>query len=197
MRNLKDAFDSLNGFHNEYKKSLHKVALHSSNCKSSFRLSHSSLLQTPSHFSTSNKPQLEYSSGDSYSDQNDFLTRTANKVDLQFELYTPVKQDDQNLVKDLNTIFRVQREQARINIQSLQTEDLYQTLELDPNASEEDINKMYKRLCLKYHPDKMGGSVESFHRINQAYKILSNKELREMYDQYGFDHIKEYYGSFY
>jgi len=197
MNNLKDAFESLNSFHSEYKKSLHKTTLPLSTCKSSFRFSYSPQ-QPLSPFSPLNKSNLGFPTPyETYSKQNIFLTQTPNNMGFQFTQSTPLKQEDQDFIKDLNTIFRAQREQARIQIESMQEEDLYIRLGLNVDASEEEINKKYKKLCLKHHPDKVGGSAEMFHKINQAYKILSNKELRELYDQYGYEYIKDYFASFY
>lgn len=60
--------------------------------------------------------------------------------------------------------------------------NLYQILELDINASKLDIKKNYKKLSLKYHPDK-NGDKEKFILINQAYQILINDESRKIYDE--------------
>lgn len=61
-------------------------------------------------------------------------------------------------------------------------EDLYVILELDRNCSDNDIKKAYKRLALKYHPDKCGGDSTKFKKINNAYQILSDPEKRKQYD---------------
>ena len=61
----------------------------------------------------------------------------------------------------------------------------YEILEIDKNATKEDIKKSYRKLSLIYHPDKNGNSQESinkFQDINEAYEVLSNPEKRMMYD---------------
>ena len=51
-------------------------------------------------------------------------------------------------------------------------EDKYKLLEVDANSTVEDIKKSYKRLCLKYHPDKCDGDSEKFIQIKQTYEEL-------------------------
>lgn len=60
----------------------------------------------------------------------------------------------------------------------------YEVLGVDKNASDEEIKKAFRRLAHKYHPDK-GGDGEKFKEINEAYQVLSNKEKRAQYDQFG------------
>ena len=62
--------------------------------------------------------------------------------------------------------------------------DYYQILGVPRNASAEEIKKAYRKLAHKYHPDK-GGTEEKFREISEAYQILSNKEKRAQYDQFG------------
>ena len=71
-------------------------------------------------------------------------------------------------------------------------EDYYKVLGVDKNASAEDIKKAYKKLALKYHPDrnKEPGAEEKFKEIGEAYSILSDDEKRKTYDNYGFDGLK-------
>ena len=66
--------------------------------------------------------------------------------------------------------------------------DYYEILEVTHEATDTEIKKSYRRLAVKYHPDKNPGNKEAeehFKEISQAYEILGNPEKRQMYDQYG------------
>ena len=67
------------------------------------------------------------------------------------------------------------------------SKSLYDTLEVSQNASEAEIKKAYRKLARKYHPDicKESDCEEKFKEINAAYEILSDKEKKAQYDQYG------------
>lgn len=67
-------------------------------------------------------------------------------------------------------------------------ENYYEILEVSPNASKEIIDKAYRTLAKKYHPDansidKKQWAEEKFKKINEAYEVISNKEKREEYDR--------------
>lgn len=62
--------------------------------------------------------------------------------------------------------------------------DYYKILGVSPDASDDEIRKAYYKLAHKYHPDK-GGDEKKFKEINEAYRILSDKEKRAQYDRYG------------
>ncbi|XP_025199083.1 dnaJ homolog subfamily B member 6-like isoform X2 [Melanaphis sacchari] len=69
--------------------------------------------------------------------------------------------------------------------------DYYSVLEVTPNASLSDIKKSYRRLALKWHPDKNPENQEQanrmFKEISEAYEVLSDDKKRKIYNQYGKD----------
>ncbi|MDX2163987.1 MAG: molecular chaperone DnaJ [Gammaproteobacteria bacterium] len=66
--------------------------------------------------------------------------------------------------------------------------DYYEVLGLQKNASADDIKKSYRKLAMKYHPDRNPGdkaSEEKFKEAKEAYEVLSDDKKRSMYDQFG------------
>lgn len=65
--------------------------------------------------------------------------------------------------------------------------DYYEILGVAKNASNDEIKKAYRKLALKYHPDKGEGaeSEKKFKEINEAYQVLSDPQKRSQFDQYG------------
>ena len=73
--------------------------------------------------------------------------------------------------------------------------DYYEVLGVSKDVSEKDLKSAYRKLAIKYHPDKQNGksdaekkeAEEKFKEISEAYEILSDKDKRAQYDQFGFD----------
>src|SRR5512143_2027676 len=66
--------------------------------------------------------------------------------------------------------------------------DYYELLGVKKNATEEEIKKAFRRLAMKHHPDRNPGNKqaeERFKEINEAYAVLSDKQKRQQYDQFG------------
>ncbi|KAL0964574.1 hypothetical protein UPYG_G00325830 [Umbra pygmaea] len=65
--------------------------------------------------------------------------------------------------------------------------DYYEILGVEKDAGEEDLKKSYRKLALKFHPDKnqAPGATEAFKAISNAYAVLSNTEKRRQYDHHG------------
>jgi curved DNA-binding protein len=70
----------------------------------------------------------------------------------------------------------------------MQGKDYYKILEVPRTATQEEIKKSYRKLAMKYHPDRNKGdkmSESKFKDINEAYAVLSNEEKRKQYDTFG------------
>src|SRR2546429_9066603 len=66
--------------------------------------------------------------------------------------------------------------------------DYYDILGVKRDADEEEIKKSYRKMAVKFHPDKNPGdkaAEESFKEIGEAYEALSDPQKRAAYDQYG------------
>ncbi|KAJ3692553.1 hypothetical protein LUZ60_011648 [Juncus effusus] len=73
--------------------------------------------------------------------------------------------------------------------------DYYNVLKVHRNATDDDLKKAYKRLAMKWHPDKnpkedLKLAEAKFKRISEAYEVLSDPQKRQIYDQYGEEGLK-------
>jgi len=77
--------------------------------------------------------------------------------------------------------------------------DYYEILEVGRDATGAEIKKSYRKLALKYHPDKNPGDKEAeerFKLINEAYGVLSDEKKRQIYDRYGKEGLERQGGGF-
>ena len=67
--------------------------------------------------------------------------------------------------------------------------DYYEVLGLEKGASEDQIKSAFRKMAMKYHPDRNPGdksAEEKFKEINEAYSVLSDPDKKEKYDRFGF-----------
>ncbi|XP_050214232.1 uncharacterized protein LOC126665450 [Mercurialis annua] len=72
--------------------------------------------------------------------------------------------------------------------------DYYKILQVDRNASDDDLKKAYRKLAMKWHPDKNPNNKKEaeakFKEISEAYEVLSDPQKKAIYDQYGEEGLK-------
>src|SRR3990172_9063809 len=76
--------------------------------------------------------------------------------------------------------------------------DYYKTLGVAKDATNDDIKKAYRKLALKYHPDKNPGNQEmeeKFKKMSEAYAVLSDAKKRQEYDRFGSDGFSQHYSQ--
>src|SRR3954466_3090442 len=73
------------------------------------------------------------------------------------------------------------------------TRDYYEILALEKTADVEEIKRSYRRLAMKFHPDRNPGDAEAevkFKELAEAYEVLSDPQKRKLYDQYGHEGLR-------
>lgn len=84
-----------------------------------------------------------------------------------------------------------------ISRNNIKMTDLYSILGVNKSSTDQDVKKAYRKLAMKWHPDKWSSATESekkqaedkFKEITEAYEILNDKDKRQKYDQYGMDYF--------
>ncbi len=75
----------------------------------------------------------------------------------------------------------------------MQKEDYYNVLGVERNANQDDVKRAYRKLALKYHPDKNQGNKEAEEKFKiaaEAYEVISDPAKRQRYDQYGHEGLR-------
>ena len=81
-----------------------------------------------------------------------------------------------------------------IYITILRAADYYKTLEISKDATADEIKRAFRKLSIKYHPDKNPGdqvSAQKFLDVNKAHEVLIDKEKRQIYDLYGEEGLQQ------
>ena len=76
--------------------------------------------------------------------------------------------------------------------------DYYETLAVSKNATEADIKKSFRRLAMKFHPDRNPGDADAeanFKEAKEAYDVLSDSRKRSAYDQFGHAGVDQQFGG--
>lgn len=75
--------------------------------------------------------------------------------------------------------------------------DYYKVLGIAKTAKDDEIKKAYRKMALRFHPDKNKtiGAEEKFKEVAEAYEVLSDKKKRDIYDKYGEDGLKGNHGK--
>ena len=181
MKNFNSIFEDLASTKINYKTSLENSLLYRNKENPSIRTY--DLDSTPLKVTFLSELDLEKDKFSGFGSHNDKWSERHFK--------TPEVDKIQNQ-KDLNTCFREKRQNALNSFIKNLKSDLYTILGLEAGAIKKDIIHAYRKLSKIYHPDKNPDDNSKFYLINNAYKILSNDEFRNLYDEFGLEYVTNY-----
>ena len=74
--------------------------------------------------------------------------------------------------------------------------DFYKILDVSRDASDAELKKAYRKLAMKWHPDKNPGAKQAqaekkFKEVSEAYEVLTDPKKKEIYDRYGEDGLQD------
>ncbi|KAH0627748.1 hypothetical protein JD844_008034 [Phrynosoma platyrhinos] len=97
----------------------------------------------------------------------------------------------------MNVFIKFRNKESAAGTVSTMGKDYYKALGIQSGANEDEIKKAYRKMALKYHPDKNKdpNAEEKFKEIAEAYDVLSDPKKRAVYDQYGEEGLKTGGGS--
>ncbi|CAG9814662.1 unnamed protein product [Phaedon cochleariae] len=117
---------------------------------------------------------------------------TVGKDEPNIPVLTQQRPTLQNVTNDIQSLRKekqeVKKRKPDIPLDETQGDSLYEVLALPKTATSEEIKKTYRRLALKFHPDKNPNNPEAadkFKEVNRAHSILSDATKRNIYDNYG------------
>lgn len=93
----------------------------------------------------------------------------------------------------IKQIFKINRMDKQAIDKQFNSDDYYEILGLSRACNDDEIKKAYRKLAIKWHPDKHQDEAmkkqaeEIFKKVGEAYEVLSDKEKRAHYDRYGKD----------
>ncbi|MGM0557571.1 MAG: DnaJ domain-containing protein, partial [Myxococcota bacterium] len=80
----------------------------------------------------------------------------------------------------------------------MSTKDYYDILGIEVDANQRTVKRAYRKMAMKYHPDRNPGDAEAeqkFKRAAEAYEVLGNSDKRQIYDQFGLEGLKGFCGA--
>lgn len=107
-------------------------------------------------------------------------------ISINFKYFNSMPQSEHNAPDD-KPLYTEEQVQEIQRFNKINMDDYYAVLAIEKNADDLSVKKAYKRLALKFHPDKnrAPGADEAFKAVSRAFTVLSDEGLRRQYDMHG------------